>query len=81
MIVEKKIKEYVKTWEGRCYYYGIPDESPVEIFDKTPSYKRIVIAILSNDHSFKSLGFTPKKSKYYNELKRIEIQKRNGNKI
>jgi predicted phosphoadenosine phosphosulfate sulfurtransferase len=59
---------------------GIPDESPIEIRDKVPSYKRIALAILTNDHSLKSLGFTPKHSKYYSLLKRIEISARQTNK-
>jgi predicted phosphoadenosine phosphosulfate sulfurtransferase len=45
-----------------------------------PSYKSICIAILKNDHSLKSLGFIPKKSIWYNVLKRIEIRKRTDNK-
>lgn len=69
--------EYIETWESRCYYNGIPDEVANEIKDKVPSYKKIAIAILNNDHPLQSLGFTPKKSKYYHELKKIEIEKRN----
>lgn len=71
-----KINEYIKTWECRCYEDGLPDEIPLEIFDKAPSYKRIALAILKNDHSLQSLGFTPKKSEYYNILKRIELEER-----
>jgi len=55
---------------------GIPDECTIEIFDKVPSYKRICLSILSNDHSLKKLGYEPKKSKYYSILKRIEIDAR-----
>lgn len=75
--MKKQIEEYVKTWENRCYYRGIPDEVPVEIFDKVPSYKKIAIAILRND--LQILGITPKKSIYYNILKKIEIDKRTKN--
>ncbi len=71
-----KINEYIKTWEGRCYPNGIPDEAPVEIFDKVPSYKRIAMAILRNDVPLKSLGFTPTKSKYYSALKKIELSEK-----
>lgn len=56
---------------------GIPDDVPKEIFDMVPSYKRIAIAILKNDYSLKSLGFSPKTSEYYNAYKRIEIEQRN----
>jgi len=75
-----KIEEYIETWKERCYHEGIPDESPNEIVDKVPSYKRIVLAILKNDHPLQSLGFTPKKSEYYNILKRIELEERAKNK-
>jgi predicted phosphoadenosine phosphosulfate sulfurtransferase len=42
-----------------------------------PSYKAICIAVLKNDHSMQSLGYSPKKSKYYSILKQIELKKRN----
>jgi len=41
-----------------------------------PSYKRIALAILNNDHPLESLGFTPKTSIFYSALKRIEIEAR-----
>lgn len=37
------------------------------------------MAILNNDHGLQSLGFTPKKSEYYNILKRIELKEREMN--
>ena len=78
--MKKRINAYIKTWERRCYPEGIPDEAPFEIKDLVPSYKMIALAILKNDYPLKSLGFTPKKSKYYTILKGIEIAKRNENK-
>lgn len=75
--MQDQISEYIKTWESRCYYSdGLPDEVPNEISSMVPSYKRIAQAILKNDHALKSLGFTPKKSMWYNELKRIELTER-----
>ena len=74
--MKKRIENYIKMWEQRCYHDGIPDEAPIEIFDMVPSYKRIAIAILKNDYPLKTLGFTPPKSAVYNELKRIEIEGR-----
>lgn len=73
-----EINAYVKTWENRCYKNGIPDELPEDLERNklAPSYKQIAIAVLKNDHSLKSLGFTPKESKYYHILKRIEISSR-----
>ena len=60
-------------WENRCYYNGLPDDSPQEIFDMVPSYHRICLAILRNDYSLKTLGFTPVKSEVYDDLKKIEL--------
>lgn len=71
-----KIEQYIKTWQDRCYLNGLPDEVPSEIDHLAPSYKRIAIAILKNDIPLKSLGFTPKVSEYYNDLKRIELKER-----
>lgn len=79
--MKNKLNQYIETWMDRCYYEDIPDESPNDILEKVPSYKRIVLAILRNDHQLESLGFTPKKSKYYHMLKKIEIEERNANKI
>lgn len=75
-MVHEKITEYINTWEKRCYTKGIPDEAPIGLEDKIPSYKRIAMAILKNDFNLTSLGYEPKKSKYYSILKRIEIDAR-----
>lgn len=80
--MKQKIKEYIKTWEERCYSNGIPDEAPLRLsqLNKVPSYKKIAIAILNNDHTLKSLGFEANKSNYYHELKRIELADRKDGK-
>lgn len=75
-MVHEKVREYVSMWEKRCYKKGIPDEAPFQLKDKVPSYKRICLAILNNDLQLTSLGYEPKKSKYYSILKRIEISAR-----
>lgn len=79
--MREKIIDYIRMWENRCYKDGIPDELPdnLETIDRIPSYRKIAIAILKNDNSLKSLGYTPKKSIYYNILKKIEIDERNRN--
>ncbi len=76
--MKEQILEYIKIWEERCYFDGIPDEAPheLEIRNKVPSYRKICFAILKNDYSLKSLGFTSKKSKYYDAYKKIEIENR-----
>jgi len=73
--MERKIKQYIKTWEQRCYVNGIPDEIEprMEELNIAPSYKAICISILKNDHQLKRLGFTPQKTNSYHELKRIEL--------
>jgi predicted phosphoadenosine phosphosulfate sulfurtransferase len=69
------IKKYIKTWEHRCYFDGIPDEVPSRLsqLNKVPSYKEICSAILKNDKGLKSLGYYPVKSKYYSQFKRVEL--------
>jgi len=76
--MKHEIENYIQEWENRCYYNGIPDEAPkqLEKRNKVPSYRRICFAILTNDHSLKSLGYTAKKSPFYDALKRIEIDNR-----
>ncbi len=73
-----KILNYIETWESRCYNTGVSDQIPKEIFELAPSYQRICMAILKNDYPLKSLGFIPETSKYYDQLKKIEIEARNS---
>jgi predicted phosphoadenosine phosphosulfate sulfurtransferase len=56
----------------------LPDEAPIELEKNNlvPSYRRICLAILKNDHNLTSLGFVGKKTKYYNDLKYIELKER-----
>jgi predicted phosphoadenosine phosphosulfate sulfurtransferase len=74
--MKTEINQYIKTWEQKCYFNGIPDEVPIRIdqLNKAPSYKRIAMAILKND--LELIGIAPKKSIYYSMLKKIEIDKR-----
>lgn len=72
--MHKQIENYVMTWESRCYFNGIPDEAPEEIKHLVPSYKQIAICILKND--FRTIGIEPKKSLYYDVLKKIELSAR-----
>ena len=39
--MKQKIKEYIKIWEEKCYFDGIPDEAPSRLsqLNKVPSYK------------------------------------------
>ena len=71
-----KIEKYIRDWETNCYYNGIPDEVELRLeqLNKVPSYKQICKAILKND--LKQIGIIPKESKYYFELKRIELEEK-----
>ena len=80
--MKQKINNYIYSWNKKGYP-SIPDEGDkrLEDLNKTPSYKKICLAILKNDHSMKSLGFSQKKSEWYNRLKRIEIENRNSKNV
>lgn len=72
--MQEQIRQYIEMWEQRCYFKGIPDEAPNEIKHLVPSYKHIALAILSND--LRKIGVTPKKSIYYDVLKKMELSER-----
>lgn len=76
--MQDKIAQYVTTWKARGYPKDIPDEVPLPLMSRglAPSYKAICFAILRNDHSMQSLGFTPPVSRWYGTLKRFEIAAR-----
>jgi predicted phosphoadenosine phosphosulfate sulfurtransferase len=76
--MKQKITEYIRTWEKRCYHNGIPDEAPavLEQLNKVPSYRKICLAILRNDITLSSLGYSKPICKSYVLLKRIEIDAR-----
>jgi predicted phosphoadenosine phosphosulfate sulfurtransferase len=73
----REIQRFINEWEKRCYKKGLPDEAPVELKDKVPSYKQIALCILNNN--LKPLGIEGRKTKYYSVLKGIEIDKREFN--
>jgi predicted phosphoadenosine phosphosulfate sulfurtransferase len=77
----EKIEHYINDWEKKCYSKGIPDEAPVELEKNllAPSYRMICLAILKNDFNLKSLGYSGKKSKYYDAYKKIELINRGYN--
>ena len=77
----KKINKYISDGKRQGYPEDIPDECPDVLMhlNLVPSYKAIAIAIMKNDHAMQSLGFSSRKSEYYNVLKKIEIEERNKN--
>ncbi len=78
--MHEKIARYIQEWSQCGYSDGLPDEVPDELMHENlaPSYKAIAIAILRNDHTLQSLGFTPKISPWYSVLKRIELGERHN---
>ena len=80
--MKENILNYIELWKSRGYSDGIPDEVPARLtqLNKAPSYKEICSVILKNDTCLKSLGYTPKKRKYYSDFKRVEIEQRENGK-
>jgi predicted phosphoadenosine phosphosulfate sulfurtransferase len=74
-----RVSQYVKTWTARGYANGIPDEADanLEALNKVPSYRRLCMAILSNDWHMQTLGGRRPLCEAYMDLKRIEIEARN----
>ncbi len=73
-----KVSEYIDKWKARGYPEDIPDSAPEELesIGIVPSYRLIAKALLSNDINLLSLGGTPKKSKYYGQIKAISAKTR-----
>lgn len=76
--MKRKIVKYVASWERRGYPLGIPDAAPAELEDsnKVPSYRMICRAIMRNDVSLSTLGFSRPKTPEYMALKKLEIEAR-----
>lgn len=76
--LKRKIREYVRKWEGHGYPRGIPDEAPstLERLNKVPSYRIICQAIMKNDVALMTLGYQRAPCEAYNVLKRIELVQR-----
>ncbi len=75
----KKVELYLEHWKHCGYPDDIPDEVPDALMrlNLAPSWKAIAIAILKNDLHFTSLGFSVAHSKWYDVLKKIELDARN----
>lgn len=65
-------------WKLRGYGKDLPDEADanLEALGKVPSYKRICLAILSNDWHMQTLGGRRPLCDAYMDLKRVEIEAR-----
>ena len=78
MGAKENIRTYIKSWEGKGYVNGIPDEAPLELEKRglVPSYRLICMAIMRNSNNLEMLGFQREKCDIYQEIKRIEIYNR-----
>lgn len=78
--MKSKIRSYISSWRKQGYPDGIPDEADprLEALGKAPSYRWICRAIMRNDVSLASLGFTREKCDAYMAIKRVEIEGRKG---
>lgn len=76
--MKNRIVHYLRTWEQRGYEKGIPDEVPSELMrlNLAPSHKAIALAILRNDHSLSTLGYSQPVSPWCGVLKRVELAAR-----
>lgn len=74
----QRVADYLKTWGARGYDGEIPDEVPDSLTRRglAPSYKAICSALLSNDLQLLSLGYAPKRSKWYDAIKAVEFSDR-----
>jgi hypothetical protein len=78
--MRSKVDWYLWFWGLRGYRKGIPEEVPAEVTRKqyAPSWKAIAVAILSNDVTLQSLGFSGPTSAYYSFFKQIELAERDA---
>lgn len=77
--MKKGVSTYINKWKKKGYSKDIPDEVPnrIDKLNLAPSYKKIALAILKNDVSLKTLGFSQKYSEVYDSIKKEEIKQRN----
>ena len=73
-----KVAWYQQFWNVRGYRKDLPEEVPHEVTSKqyAPSWKAIAVAILSNDVTLQSLGFSGPRSEWYSLLKQAELSER-----
>jgi predicted phosphoadenosine phosphosulfate sulfurtransferase len=81
--MREKINSYIESWLAKGYPSGIPDEVPLPLMrlNLAPSYQAICLAILRNDTSLQSIGYTPPKSPHYYALKAMRFSLENGKSV
>jgi predicted phosphoadenosine phosphosulfate sulfurtransferase len=73
--MKRKINTYINRWRSQGYPEGLPDEAPapLESLNKVGSYRLICIALMKNDVTLKTLGFSRPLCPLYSALKRQEL--------
>lgn len=74
----ERFRSWMKGWQSRGYYDGIPDEAPRTLEKKywAPSYRRLCKVLLRNDWWCKGLGLTQPKSAAYDRYLKIKKEKK-----
>lgn len=78
---KNKIYVFIKWWEERGYFDGIPDQAPsvLESERLAPSWRRICKSLLRNDYWCKGLGFSQHKTDAYNKYLKLKKEQREIN--
>ena len=70
--LEVKGKTNYKTDKKAVQFHDYPDDAPVKEFKTVPSYKRMCITIMKNDHTAKYMGFSRTKEQQEKRRKAME---------
>lgn len=78
---KNKIYVFIKWWEERGYFDGIPDSAPLFLENQkvVPSWRRICKSLLRNDYWCKGLGFTQHKTEAYEKYLKLKKEQRENN--
>lgn len=78
---KNKVYTFIKWWEERGYFDGIPDQAPAILESEriAPSWRRICKSLLRNDYWCKGLGFTQHKTDAYNKYLKLKKEQREIN--
>lgn len=79
-MTEQKIKQYIEKWQKQGYPGELPDSAPrvLEKNNLAPSWRAIAYCLLQNDLGLSQLGFSRPHSRWYDIIKKIEIEGRNN---
>lgn len=70
--LEIRGKTNYKTDKKAVRFHDYPDDAPVKDFKTVPSYKRMCITIMKNDHTAKYMGFSRTKAQQEKRRKAME---------